>query len=301
MNRREFYVITKKAFRKWQANNATLRSAAIAFFTALALPSVLLIIMQIFTLIYGKALALPQLTDQITSVAGPTIAELVGNLLANQATPFTSPFGALLTGAFAVAGALGVFVVLRDTFDALWETPRRRYSSLKERIQQRIVSFLMVSSMGFIVVAWTGITNVLFLSISFLLKPTLGGSTDFVLGAGQVFLSFALTAVLFAIIYKELPDVEIGWTDVVLAALLTSLASTILNYIIGIYIATFSGTSLVGTAGIVMVLMLWIFITDEFILFGAQFSKIYTETVGSHFQRVESRSLELHKGKSTNS
>lgn len=155
----------------------------------------------------------------------------------------------------------------------------------------------MVSSMGFIVVAWTGITNVLFLSISFLLQPTLGGSADFVLGAIQILLSYVLTVVLFAIIYKELPDIEIEWTDVILAALLTSLASTILNYLFGVYIVTFSATSLVGTAGTVMVLMLWIFLTDEFILFGAQLSKVYTETLGSHFKKKETSALELHERK----
>jgi membrane protein len=297
MNRDEFFTISKKAFRKWQANNATSRSAAIAFFTALSLPSVLLIILGVFTLIYGEALALPQLTSQIASVAGPTIAELVGDLLQNQTNPFTSPLGAFLTAAFAVAGAIGVFVVLRDTFDTLWETPKKKYKNLKERLRARIVPFLMVSSIGFIVVAWTGITNVFFLSINFLLEPSLGGSTDLVLGAFQILLSFALTALLFGIIYKELPDIEIDWTDVILAALLTSIASTILNYIFGIYIITFSATSLVGTAGTVMVLMLWIFLTDEFILFGAQFSKIYTETVGSHFKRAETEALELHKRK----
>ncbi len=295
MNLREFFTISKKSFRNWRDSNATLRSAALAFFTVLTLPSVLLILLEIFTLLYGQPLGLAQLTDQVASVAGPTVAELVNNLLANQTNPFTSFYGATITVAFAVAGAIGVFVVLRETLDSIWEAPKKQHASLRVRIQERIVPFLMVSSMGFIVVAWTGITNVLFLSISYVLKPILGNSADLILGATQVALSFALTAVLFGIIYKELPDVEVEWKDVVLAALMTSLASTILNYLFGVYIFTFSVTALVGSAGTIMVLMLWIFLTDEFILFGAQFTKNYTEYTGSHFRKKETEAQELHE------
>ena len=117
----------------------------------------------------------------------------------------------------------------------------------------------------------------LFISISYLF----GSQSSLVLGGIQVVLSFVLTAILFAIIYNMLPDTEISGHDVALAALLTSAISTALDYLFGVYIHVFPATSLAGSAGSAMILMLWIFVTDELILFGAQFSKIYSDWVGS--------------------
>ena len=277
MNRKEFLAISKEAFHKWQANNATLRAAALAFFTILPLPSLLLITIEIFSLVYGQAQALQQLIQQINNVAGPTVADLVSQLLRSTTNPFTSVLGSIISVAFAVAGAVGAFVVLQDTMNAIWDVTPNKHRSLKMKVRERIVPFLLFSSTAFIVVAWTGLTAVLYVSISFLL----GSQASLVLGAAQILLSFALTVLLFAIIYKQIPDIKIEWRDVALAAVITSVVSTAANYLFSVYIRVFSATSLAGTAGSIMVLMLWIFLTDEFILFGAQFSRTYAETSGS--------------------
>ena len=277
MTRKQFIDISKTTLHKWQANNATLRAAALAFFTILPLPSLLLILIEIFTLIYGQAAALQQLILQVDIIAGPTIADLVGELVGNSANPLTNSFGSFITVIFAIVGAIGAFAVLQDTLNGIWEVPHQEHRSLKVRLRERIVPFLMVSLAGIIVVAWTGITNVLFLSLGFIL----GSKASLVIGGVQIVLSFGLTAVLFAIIYRQMPDTEIDWRDVIWASIITSLVSTALDYLFGIYIHTFPATSLIGTAGAVMILMLWIFVTDEFILFGAQFSKTYAETLGS--------------------
>jgi membrane protein len=190
----------------------------------------------------------------------------------------------VITIIFAIAGAIGVFAVLLDTLNGVWEVEPQVHRNLIQRVRKRLIPFLAVSSMGFIVVVWTGLTNVLFVSISLLL----GNQASLVLGGVQIILSFLLTTLLISIIYKQLPDTEIKWRDVTLAAIITSFVSIILDYLFGIYIRTFPVTSLAGTAGGVIVLMLWIFVTDEFILFGAQFSKTYAEKVGSRFEKQQS-------------
>jgi membrane protein len=281
MNRKEFIAIADAAFHKWQANNASIRAAALAFFTILPLPSLLLILLGFFSLIYGQPQALQQLISQVNVLAGPTVADLVRQLVGSQSDAFTSTLNSAITITFAVIGAIGAFAVLLSTLNGVWEVEPQSPRKLIPRIRRRLFPFLIISSMGFIVVAWTGFTNVLFISIGLLL----GSQASLVLGAGQIILSFLLTTLLFSIIYKQLPDIEIEWRDVTLAAIITSIVSTTLNYLFGIYIHTFPATSLLGTAGAVIVLMLWIFITDEFILFGAQFSRTYTEKVGSRFKK----------------
>jgi membrane protein len=284
MDRKVFLEITKVAFHKWQANNATIRAAALAFFTILPLPSLLLIVIGLFSLIYGQTQALQQLINQVTIVAGPTVADLARQLVGSQNNAFASNFNSIITVIFAFAGAIGVFAVLLDTLNGVWEVEPQVHRNPIQRVRKRLIPFLIISSMGFIVVIWTGLTNVLFVSIGLLL----GNQASLILGGVQIILSFLLTTLLISIIYKYLPDTEIKWRDVTLAAIITSLVSIILDYLFGIYIRTFPVTSLVGTAGAVIVLMLWIFVTDEFILFGAQFSKTYAERVGSRFEKQQS-------------
>jgi membrane protein len=284
MKRKQFVAISKATFHKWQTNNASIRAAALAFFTILPLPSLLLILIGFFALVYGKTQALQQVINQVTIVAGPTVASLVLQLVGSQNNVFASSFNSVITIIFALAGAIGVFAVLLDTLNGVWEVKPQTHRTLIQRVRKRLVPFLIVSSMGFIVAAWTGLTSVLFVSIGLLL----GNQASIVLGAVQIILSFLLTTLLFSIIYKQLPDTEIEWRDVTLAAVITSLVSTAINYLFGIYIRTFPVTSLVGTAGAVVVLMLWIFVTDEFILFGAQFSKTYSERIGSRFKKQRS-------------
>jgi membrane protein len=281
MNRKEFVTVTKAAFHHWQANNATVRAAAIAFFTILPLPSLLIILIGISSVIYGQTQALQQFILQVNLVVGPAVADIVSQLLANQSDAFASTLSSAISVVFAVAGAIGAFAVLQDTLNAIWEVKLLKRQSFKNRLRERLIPFLSVSSMGVIVVAWTGLTNVLFISLSSVLQPAIGSQASLVLGAFQIFLSFVLTTLLFSIVYKQLPDTKIEWRDVLLAAVVTSLVATALDYLFGIYIHSFPATSLAGTAGAVIVLMLWIFVTDEFILFGAQFSKVYAETHGS--------------------
>jgi membrane protein len=289
VNRQEFVEISKTAFHKWQANNATIRAAALAFFTILPLPSLLLIVIEVFTLIYGQANALNQLIQQITLLAGPTIADIVNELLKGSATnPLTSDAGSILTVVFAIVGAIGAFAVLQGSLNEIWEIKSKKTRTLKMKIRERMIPFFAVSFAAVILVGWTGITNVLFISISYLF----GSQASLVLGGVQIILSFTLAAILFAIIYKMLPDTEIAWHDVLLPALLIGIISTALDYLFGVYIHAFPATSLAGTSGSVMILMLWIFVTDEFILFGAQFSKIYADRVGSR-HRAQRQHKEL--------
>ena len=285
MDRKKFLAISKVTFHKWQANNASIRAAALAFFTILPLPSLLLIILGLFSLVYGQTQALHQLISQVSIVAGPTVADLVGQLVGSQNSIFGSSFSSIVNVVFALVGAIGAFAVLLDTLNGIWEVKPQIHRKLIQRIRKRLIPFLFVSSMGFIVVVWTAFTNVLFVSIGILLRS----QASLVLGAIQIVLSFLLTALLFSIIYKWLPDIEIDWRDVILAAIITSIVSTSLNYVFGIYIRTFPATSIAGTAGAVIVLMLWIFVTDEFILFGAQFSKAYAEMAGSIFRKQQNK------------
>jgi membrane protein len=291
MNRQDFVAIIRETLQKWQSHDAFLRAGALTFFDIMPLPSLLLIVVAIFAQIYGQEQALQQLIHQVTVVAGPAVADLVSQLLKSAQSPFTSIFGSFFSIVFAVAGAIGAFSVLQNSINVIWEIkPEER--GLSSNVRSKVGQFLLITAVGLIVIAWTGFSTVFFSAAVFVLEPVLGGFASIFLRTAHIVLSFALGTLLFAIIFKQLPDTAIEWRDVALAAVITSFVFTVLNYLFGIYLSAFPITTLAGAAGSLMLLLLWIYLTNQFILFGAQFSKTYAETNGSISKRVGPRKPE---------
>ena len=281
VDRKEFLAMSVSAFRKWRAQNATLRAAALAFFTIFPLPSLLLITTALCAQIFGQTETFQHFIEQITTLAGPAVAELLRQFLESTRDPFTSIFASIASIVFTIAGAIGAFLVLQDTLNVIWEVPTSKQQSLKTRVNKRTPPFLVVSFTGLAVIVWTGIITILFGYISFALEPLIGNSASVVLSIIHIVVSFTIATLLFAIMYKQIPDTVVKWGDVRLAAIITSVVFTAFNYFFGIYVQLFPATSMVGIAGSMMVLLTWIFIAGQFIFFGAQFSKIYAETKGS--------------------
>jgi membrane protein len=281
MNTGEFASLLFRTFTKWQKHDATLRAAALTFFTILPLPSIALIVIAILAQVYGQPQALQQFITQVSAVAGPAIANLLSELLTDARSPLTSVFGSLIAIAFAVSGAIGALSVLQKSMDIIWEiVPEQR--GLTVFIKEKIFPFGLIIGLGLIVVAWTAFVTILFGAINSLLNPIIGPFAPYLLSILEIILSLGLGTLLFAIIFKLLPETTIKWRDVWLAAFLTSIVFTALNYLFDLYLSLVHISTLAGTAGTLIVLFLWIYLTNLFILFGAQFSKIYAQTHGSH-------------------
>ena len=280
MNKREIVNLFRTSFKDWQADDAPIRAAALTFFIILPLPSLLLIVITFFSLFYGQTQGIQQITQLITSLAGPAIAGLFRDLLAGAMSPFTSAWTAVTVVAFSLGGAIGAFAVLRDTMDCIWEVKLETKQKLTTRISQKIGPFFVISSFGFIVIDWTVIATPLLGAIKH--YSTNGILTVVAVTPAQILVSFSLSALLFALIYKLIPEVKIHWEDVILPAIVTSIAFTVTNYILGLYVQTFTVTTIIGAAGSLMIILLWIFVLNLIILFGAELSKVYASTFGPH-------------------
>ncbi len=280
MNRKQLFQLFKLSFRDWRTDDAPLHAAALTFFIILPLPSLLLVIQAFFAQFYGQAQATQLVTEQITSIAGPAVAGLFNELLITAMSPFSSLWSSITVVGFSLIGAIGTFVVLRDSMDLIWEVKRQKKPRLITRVKNWIGPFILVSLLGLIVIAWTVTATTLFTAIKlFLINETL---TFVVVTAARVLLSVALSAMLFAIIYRMIPQTRIHWVDVNLAAITTAIAFTVANYIFGTYIQTFTITTVIGSAGALLIILLWIFILNQIILFGAEISKVYAVTLGPH-------------------
>lgn len=280
MNRKELYRIFKTSFQDWLEDNAILRAAALTFFIILPLPTLLLIIIAVFAQFYGQTQAIQILVQLISVVVGPVVADLFKQVLFNAGSPFISVWTAIVEVGFSVGGAIGAFSVLRDTMDCIWEVrfPKRR--PLWIRIRQKIGPFILVSILGLIVIAWTAISS----SLSSVIKLYSINGTLTLIGitAAQVILTFAVATLLLAIIYKMIPSARVHWHDVSIAAVITGTAFTVTNYIFGMYIRTFTVTTLIGAAGALLIILLWIFVLNQIVLFGAEVSKVYATIAENH-------------------
>ncbi|XHH10604.1 MAG: YihY/virulence factor BrkB family protein [Candidatus Bathyarchaeia archaeon] len=281
MNKKELIHIFKETFNEWRRENITLRAAALTFFIILPLPTLLLIVVALFTVFFGEQQAIQLLLQQITAVAGPAVAELFREILGVAELPLTSIFETFFTVAFTIVGAIGAFSILADTIDAIWEVKKPQKQPLLKVLRQKIGPFLFVSSLGLIVIVWTSIASVLFnvIAVSAVAGQTI---TLIALSFTQILLSFGITTLIFAIIYKRLPIAKVHWRDVTLPSIVAGAAFTATNYIFGFYIQTFTITTIAGAAGSLIILLLWIFILNQIVLFGAEISKTYAVTVGSH-------------------
>lgn len=286
MDRKTFFKLMEAAFHKWLDYNASLRAAALAYFIILPLPLLLLIILTIFSLIYGQEGAFEAMIQQITAFAGPVVAELIRQLLESVTSPFNSVLTSLVSLGFTVLGAVGAFGVLQDTLNRIWEVPKSKRSRI-ERLKLNIIPFSIIFILGVTIIIWTILTTVLTDFIGVVLYPFASDTISIILPITQIGLSFALASLLFAIVYKQIPEVPIRWKDVKIAAIITSLMFTSTNYLIGTVIENFTITSLPGLAGVLIILLSWLYLINQFILFGAAFSNVYAKEIGSRSLKHE--------------
>lgn len=284
MDRKDAASLFRSAFRDWEADSIPVRAAALTFFIILPLPSLLLVAVTIFSIFYGHTAGLQLLIQQISLVTGPAVAKLFSTLLESAASPFASLWTAFTTIAFSVGGAIGAFAVLRDTMDAIWKYKPLRTRNLLVRIRRWFGPFVLVSSLGLIVIASTAIATLIFdliqrLTVNLVL-------TNISLAIVRILFSFAVSTLLFAIVYKVIPEARVRWKDVALASVVAGFAFTVTNYIIGTYVATFTVTTIVGTAGSLIIILLWIFILNQIALYGAELSHVYATIRGTHAKHV---------------
>jgi membrane protein len=178
-------------------------------------------------------------------------------------------------------GAIGAFGVLQDTMNGIWEVKSSKFTRTQQ-IKRKIVPFLLVSILGLAIMVWTAFSTVLLSFITVTLGPLTANATEIILRITQIGLSFVLATLLFAVIYKQIPDCDIKWKDVRLASIITGTLFTVTNVLIGVVIEVFAITSATGAAGAILILLPWLFLINQIILYGAAFSRVYAEKTGSY-------------------
>ncbi len=266
-----------ETFEEWISDGVSQLAAGIAFYTIFSLSPILIIFVAVVGSLYGKGAAQAEIIEQSRTFIGPRGAQIVETAL--QDAHATSGIATLVGIAGLLVGATVVFVSLQNALNTIWGVAPRPGWNIWPFFKKRMVSFLMVLGLGFILLislmASTAVAA--FVGIASGILPAAGrylGVLDFVLW-------FLVLTVSFAVIYKVLPDVHIAWRDVGVGAAAAALLFSVGKSLISAYLAHSATTAPFGAASSLAVFLLWIYYSAQIFLLCGEFTQVYAKRYGT--------------------
>ena len=273
----------RQASSDWLNDNAPRLGAAVAFYTLLSLAPVIVIAVALAAVVYGRDAAEGRLASEIAGVAGPAAAKTIQEIIKGGNQPRIGAIATVLGLAILAFGASSVFVELRDSMNTIWHVSlppcHSNAATMMRLVRERFYSFATVLGTGFL------------LLLSLVLNAWMMAMRIVVPRVATWIISYLLIAVLFAALYRIVPDVELKWNDVALGAAITSLLFMVGKEFIALYFAHASFGVTYSAAGSPIVVLLWVYYSAQLFFWGAEFTKVYAQTLGSQrLLLVEDRS-----------
>jgi len=268
--------LIKSAVGDFLEDGAFRLSAALSFYTILSFAPLLLVVVGIAGYLGASEAMSQQIVDQMRTLIGPAGGEMAKAVLENADEPQKGIISIIIGLVTLLFGATGVFVQLQDALNTIWEVERKPGGSAWSFVRSRLLSFAMVLGIGFLLL----VSLVLSAAITLI-------QNQFATGQGSLWqaintgVSMIVITILFGLMYKILPDVKIGWRDVVSGAIITGVLMTLGKFAIGLYLGHSSVGSAYGAAGSLVVLLVWIYYSALIVLFGAELTQVYARHRGS--------------------
>ena len=284
-NPRGLFDVLKETYSEWSEDKATRLAAALAYYTAFSIAPLLLIAISVAGLVFGREAAEGQVYAQLQGLLGEGAAGTIQESVANSQDTGASTISAIIGLAMLVWSASGLFSQLQDALNTIWEVAPDPNAGWLATIKRRFMSMTMVLGIGFMLLV-SLLLSAGISAIGNLLNGLLPGGEILWQGVNFV-LGFAVVALLFAAIYKVLPDAEVEWSDVWVGAVVTSFLFTVGRILIGIYLGRASVGSTFGAAGSLLVFLVWVYYSAQILFFGAEFTQVYARKFGSRIRPSE--------------
>jgi membrane protein len=266
--------IALRASIEWMNDNAPRLGAAVAFYSLLSLAPFLVVAVAVAAVVYGQDASQGRLALQIEGLAGPDVARTIQEIIKSAYQPQAGAIATLFGLATLAFGASSMFVELHDALDTIWGVPdpvdSNHAAAFLRLLRDRFYSFVEVTCIGFLVLA------------ALVLNTWISAMRFAVPRAVTFAVLYLVFAVLFAALYRILPDVALKWSDVAPGAMLTSLLFMLGKHLLALYFAYTSLGSTYAAAGSPIVILLWVYYSAQLFFWGAEFSKVYARTLGSH-------------------
>lgn len=278
----KFWKVFRETYAAWDARGPFASSAVIAYYTIFSLPGLLVIVINVAGYFFGKEAVTNQLTGEVQGIVGRDTALYIQDVIAAASKTKGSVISSIIGIATLLFGATGVFYNVQQLFNKIWEvTPApKAKEKILQLIRDRVFSFGLILVMGFLMLVSLVISTVL-TAVSRWVASHLSESLLVLFNILDFVFSFGIITVLFAAMFKFLPDAKIRWKDVWMGALFTTVLFVIAKYLLGLYFGTSDPATTYGAAGSVILIMLWVSYSSLILLFGAEFTRIWSKKSGS--------------------
>ncbi|MCD6048705.1 MAG: ribonuclease [Verrucomicrobia bacterium] len=269
---KKFAGLLKEAAGGWSRHDASRLGAALAYYTIFSIAPLVIIVLAVAGMWFDEEVARKQLFDQLNGLVGKEGGEAIQSLVAAADRPKAGVWASILAVITLLVGATGVFVHLQAALNKIWDVEREPGKGIWRFVKDRLMSFAMVLAIGFLLlvslVVSAGLAAV---------GTYVGGllpAQEMLLKAVNFIISLGAITVLFALIFKILPDVKIAWRDVWLGALITAFLFNVGKAILGIYLGKGSFSSAYGAAGSLVIILVWVYYSAQILFFGAEFTRL---------------------------
>ena len=284
MNHKEAVTISwgllKKTFQEFNDDNAIKLSASLSYYTIFSLPPLLIIMMSISSVFFGREAVTGRFFGQINGMVGNEAALQIQETIKNIELSDSNAFAALFGGIMLLIGASGVFAEIQSSINYIWGLKAKPEKGFIKFIKNRLMSFSMIASVGFLLLVSLMVNTVMDL-INARLLVYFPDSTIYLFYVVNIVILFATTTILFSIIFKTLPDGNIAWKDALIGSSFTSLFFMIGKFAIGFYLGSSTVATVYGAAGSVIIILIWVYYSAIILYFGAEFTKVYANARGS--------------------
>jgi len=290
--------LLKQTFQEWLEDKAPQLGAALAYYTVFSLAPLILVLLAGVGIIFRNdpAGAWNKITQQMGYFLDASAVQVVQNIAQQASQPGKTTMATIIGVALALFGASGVFGQLQDALNTIWDVKAKPNRGIWGFLRNRFLSFAMVGGVCFLLLVSLTLESLL-KAFSHYVQSVLPGGLVVAMSVYLVF-DFAVIVLLFAMIFKFLPDAKIQWRDVWIGAVITAILFGIGKWLLGLYLGSGAAGSAYGPASSLITLLLWVYYSSQILLFGAEFTQVYADRAGREVKpgkyavRVETKEAE---------
>ena len=275
-----YFSLLKEAFQEFTNDNALKLSASLSYYTLFSLAPMLLVFMSVVGVFYGRDAVQGQLYSQISWLIGSQAATQIQELIKNAHLSGKTGIAAVIGVVTLLIGATGVFAEIQDSINQIWSIKPKPKSGFLKYLTNRLLSFSLIISLGFLFIV-SLLLNALLNLFSEKIMSLFSEATIYLFWILNIAVIWGVMTVLFAVIFSVLPDGKVAWKDTFIGAGVTAVLFMIGKYAIGLYLGQSNIGNAYGAAGSVVIILLWVYYSSVILYFGAEFTKVYANSLGS--------------------
>src|SRR6266550_338361 len=279
--------LLKQTFQEWLQDKAPQLGAALAYYTVFSLAPLILVLLSLVGVIFrhDPAGAWDKITQQMSYFLDPSAVQVVQNIAQKASEPGKRTIATIIGVALALFGASGVFGQLQDALNTIWGVKAKPTGGIWGFLRNRFLSFAMVAGVCFLLLVSLTLESLL-KGFSHYVQSVLPGGIVVAMAVYLVF-DFGVVILLFAMIFKFLPDAQIQWRDVWIGAVMTAIFFGVGKWLLGLYLGSGAAGSAYGPASSLITLLLWVYYSSQILLFGAEFTQVYADRAGREVKPAE--------------